>query len=621
MKPKKSCKKPKCLRGESQDIPMVQLAQGRLSGRCRLTNNGFPFSSFTRIPFAQPPVGPLRFSLPIPAGTWEGVLDASRPCPKPVQTNYVTGLLEGQEDCLYVNVYRPDHRSYSATSDNPGPGPLLPVMYWVYGGGFIMGDATEENYLPGPLLETQEVIVVSANYRVGPLGFMSLEDDVMPGNLALWDQRMSLVWVKENIREFGGDPDNVTVFGESAGSFCVMCLYVSPQCRGLFHKAVGQSGPLISNCSATMVMGKRPSVYAKTLAKQLGCTNLESSREIRAQLEAIPIAKLQDKFSVAGDWDVSLPCPWKPLVDHWSSKPFLPKDPRSAILAGEFSRIPLLHGICSHEGVMMVSHLVKEPKRWQVLKESWWKYLSMIAFHNHIEDMDKHDKETMENIKAEYLGMREVGEDTTLQLVDLFTDSYFKVGTLETCQLLASQGVPAFQYRFCYRGSWKFADLLTMTAGQLALKLAMAEVGVAIAGPDVGGVCHAEELHYLFSPTMPGMRNTLPTHQDRDMSRKMAIYWTNFARFGNPSTDTDWRPVGQNETWYMELNKNSELKEFTEDEMRKFNMWKKIFAVRRGFKVPNTLLIVHEKHILNREKKNLLKIRRSTLGNIMQNVI
>merc|ERR1719150_2352373 len=154
--------------------PEVAIDTGVLIGKYRKTPGGSSFSSFTKIPFAEPPLGDLRFSLPVPAKPWDGVRDAGKPCPKPIQNNYVTGLLEGQEDCLYINVYKPE---------------------W---------SEEEEDYLPGPLLETGEVIIVTGNYRLGPLGFMSLEDDVMPGNLALWDQRMMLVWIQENISEFGG---------------------------------------------------------------------------------------------------------------------------------------------------------------------------------------------------------------------------------------------------------------------------------------------------------------------------------------------------------------------------------------------------------------------------------
>ena len=187
----------KCMRtlNSTEERPEVKIRSGLVLGRYRKTPSSKKFSSFTRIPYAKPPLGNLRFSFPEPAQPWDGTLDASKPCPKPIQNNYVTGLLEGQEDCLYLNVYKPEHRSEDSDDDSP-----LPVMFWVYGGGFIMGDATEENYLPGPLLDTGDVIIVTGNYRVGPLGFMCLQDEVMPGNLALWDQRLMLLWIQDNIR-------------------------------------------------------------------------------------------------------------------------------------------------------------------------------------------------------------------------------------------------------------------------------------------------------------------------------------------------------------------------------------------------------------------------------------
>ena len=153
------------------------------------------------------------------------------------------------------------------------------------------------------------------------------------------------------------------------------------------------------------------------------------------------------RFSFAGDWNVACPCPWKPLVDTWASDPFLPQDPREALISGKFGRVPLLTGICSEEGVLIVSDLIKEPKRWQLLVENWKQYVSMLTFHNHVEDMEEEDYLTVERIKEEYVGEGEVNNDSLGGLVDMFTDSYFKVGTLETCQILAGYGVPVFQYR------------------------------------------------------------------------------------------------------------------------------------------------------------------------------
>jgi len=452
----------KCMRSlNSSDLrPEVNTKNGVMLGRYRKTQSGAKFSSFTKIPYARPPVGNLRFALPEPAPPWQGVLDASKPCPKPVQNNYVTGLLEGQEDCLYINVYRPESGHDDDDRDHKEP---LPVMFWVYGGGFVMGDATEENYLPGPLLDTGDVIIVTGNYRVGPLGFMCLEDDVLPGNLALWDQLLMLRWVQENISNFGGNPGNVTVFGNSAGSFCIYCLYVSPHCEGLFHRVIAQSGPLISNSAPMQVMGKRPKLYARTYALSLGCDTSDSSQEVVDKLRNLPVAKLQSNFNIAGSWADMVPSPWKPLVDSWASNPFVPKNPRDALIDGEFNKVPLLTGVCSEEGIMMVSHLIREPERWNLLyKDDWWKHLLEIAFHIHQEDATLEDKAILVDIMKAYDIFPSTSPTTDLitgnspkaskkvllgKLVDLFSDAYFKVGTLDTAQIVAEGEVPVYQYR------------------------------------------------------------------------------------------------------------------------------------------------------------------------------
>jgi len=610
--------------------PEVAIDTGVLIGKYRKTPGGSSFSSFTKIPFAEPPLGDLRFSLPVPAKPWDGVRDAGKPCPKPIQNNYVTGLLEGQEDCLYINVYRPEEKEDEEEQDQSQE--LLPVMFWVYGGGFIMGDASEENYLPGPLLDTREVIVVTANYRVGPLGFMSLEDDSLPGNLALWDQHLALCWIQRNIVHFGGDPGKVTVFSNSAGSFCTFCLYVSPQCEGLFHRVICQSGPLISNSSPMQVMGKRAKLYGRAYAESLGCLKSDTTEEILRKLRALPVGKLQSSFNVAGSWADMVPSPWKPMVDSWSSNPFLPKNPRDAIIDGEFNKVPVLSGVTSEEGIMMVSHIIREPERWSLLAEdTWWKHLAEIAFHIHPEDACEMDKELVISLCKEYEAIAEDADEQNLievdatkpqrklllqKLVNLFGDGYFKMGTLDALQLISTHGVPAFQYRFAYDGEWKFADLLTMTAGKLAVKFVVDSMtGRVVHGPQVPGVCHAEELHFLFSPTLWGMRNTLPSEKDREVSKRMVTHWVNFAKWGDPSlVGRPWTRVLPGATDYMEIGETDQMKKFDKVEEERFVMWKGIFKERENTKVKTTPLQIKLK------PKPVLNVDDSIIANVKQNV-
>jgi len=202
--------------------------------------------SYKGVPFAAPPVGELRWRPPQPAAPWKGVRQAAEfgaacmqgrfgPPPAPGASAAAGGP---SEDCLYLNVWRPA---------NAAPAAKLPVMVWIYGGGFTGGSSSSPN-TSGTQFAKQGVILVAANYRVGRFGFFAFpalsreRPDELKGNYAYMDQIAALQWVKRNIAAFGGDPNNVTIFGFSAGGVSVHSLIASPMARGLFHKAIAESG-------------------------------------------------------------------------------------------------------------------------------------------------------------------------------------------------------------------------------------------------------------------------------------------------------------------------------------------------------------------------------------------
>ncbi|MEZ0335217.1 MAG: carboxylesterase family protein, partial [Gemmatimonadales bacterium] len=199
---------------------------------------------FRGIPFAKPPVGPRRFGPPEPPEPWRDVRDATRFGPASHQANRplapILGILvdEESEDCLSLNVWTP------AASD----GRRRSVMVWIHGGAWVIGSGSERTYDAARLVGRGDVVVVTINYRLGPFGFLRTRElggglDTT-GNEAMLDQLAALEWVHDEIAAFGGDPDNVTVFGESAGSVNIACLLTMPRVRGLFHRAVLQSGSL-----------------------------------------------------------------------------------------------------------------------------------------------------------------------------------------------------------------------------------------------------------------------------------------------------------------------------------------------------------------------------------------
>ncbi|RUS89193.1 hypothetical protein EGW08_003072 [Elysia chlorotica] len=237
--------------------PDVQLPSGIARGFDREARGTFKsYAAYYGIPFAEPPVGELRFLPPRPfVGRDSGEIITSNTFRAACyQINFPQEMMS--EDCLHLNVFTPPDVLF---------GPLRKVMVWIHGGGFFLGEARP--YVPSQMVTEDNVIVVTIQYRLGALGFLSSGDKALPGNLGLHDQVLALRWVKDNIRPFGGDPDDITIFGESAGSASVAALSVTPATRGLFSKAIMQSGTVLS----PWALREKPQEQFYHHAKETGC--------------------------------------------------------------------------------------------------------------------------------------------------------------------------------------------------------------------------------------------------------------------------------------------------------------------------------------------------------------
>ncbi len=290
---------------------------------------------FFGIPFAQPPVGERRWQPPEPADRWSGVRDASTMGPACPQNAGITSPYSENEDCLHLNVWTPE----------PAPSHPLPVMVWIHGGGNTGGSTADlvplgigGLFYDGQTLAAQRgVVVVSANYRLGAFGFLGHaalagEDSSRPfsGNQALLDQRLALEWVRDNIAPFGGDPDNVTIFGESAGAFDVCFHVASPGSRGLFHRAISQSG----GCTFRATTRAEGEARAANLETALGCAG---AADPLGCMRAAPVAEVLARGGGLG-----------PTVDG----DVLPDQPRSLYDRGEFAKVPYLLGSNADEGTL-----------------------------------------------------------------------------------------------------------------------------------------------------------------------------------------------------------------------------------------------------------------------------
>lgn len=460
----------------------AQVLNGLLVGR---ETNGVRV--WQGIPYAAPPVGERRWKPPQPAPIWVGERDASQPgspCLQP-RNALQGGGLRGSEDCLYLNVFAPANASRA------------PVMVWIHGGSFRSGAGSD--YDGRVLAREHGVVVVTLNYRLGPLGFLAapaLLEGRTNGNYGLLDQQAALRWVRQNISAFGGDPGNVTVFGESAGGMSICDQLASPGAAGLFDKAILQSGPCTPEINTVPLADalKTGAAYARAL----GCTENDA-----ACLRAVPAERLLST-SVPGrraPGAVALPPVYGDAV--------LPRSPQEAFRTGQINRVPLLIGSNLDEGTLFVAPLPGNGKDLPL-----WQYWGLVAV---LEGWNA------PRVLAQYPARdyRTVG----LAAAALVTDGLFACPVNDLARDLA-RVVPVYAYEFRDRE----APIELKPTGSV---------------PNYGAY-HAAEIISVFGTPLVGLADPARfTAAQADLARIIRAYWTNFARTGNPGAAwlPTWRPL------------------------------------------------------------------------------
>jgi para-nitrobenzyl esterase len=310
---------------QASDPNRVKTENGVIEGT---TNAVSGIHEFKGIPYAQPPVGDLRWKAPQPVINWSGVLQTHDFGPQGMQHPFGDMVFRSRgmsEDCLYLNVWSPKTSRKAK----------LPVLVYFYGGGFVSGDGSEPRY-DGESMATKGIVAVTVNYRLGVFGFfaypaLSAESpNHVSGNYGLLDQNAALLWVQRNISQFGGDPKKVTIAGESAGSFSVSAQMASPLSKNLIAGAIGESGALLGRDLAPLSDGEQKGVQ---FAASLGANSL-------ADLRALPGSELLDAAFKPGAIGFG------PVYDGY----FFPKQPRDIYAAGDQAHVPLLVGWNSQEG-------------------------------------------------------------------------------------------------------------------------------------------------------------------------------------------------------------------------------------------------------------------------------
>jgi para-nitrobenzyl esterase len=462
--------------------PKVQLSDGEIEGM-RLRNGQADLRVFRGIPYAAPPIGDLRWREPQPVARWAGVRQAWNFAPRCMQTEVFRPVFrstEMSEDCLYLNVWTP-----ARSQDTK-----LPVLVYLHGGGFVSGDGSEARY-DGANLAARGIVTVTVNYRLGAFGFLAPPEAASEsptgtsGNYGLLDQVAALRWVRDNIAQFGGDPAQVTLAGNSAGAISVSAHMASPVSRGLFARAIGESGGAFAPLSPWQ--RDQAERAGADFAARLAATSLQQLRELPAETVLA---------ATAGSMRPALSLFWPHVDGH-----FLTDVPESVFNAGRQAQVPLLLGTNSQEAHFssMLGGTAPTPENWrQAVKATF--------------------RDRADEVLALYPGNDE--NEVMRSGTDLAGDLFISHSTWRWMDLhRQTGGSPVYFYRYAHPRP--------------------PEVD-AMRGQDVQpvlGAAHSAEIEYALG-NLNERRRYVWTASDHEVSRVFSGYVEQFVKTGNPNGPT-----------------------------------------------------------------------------------
>lgn len=458
--------------------PEVATSLGKIRGICKLTH-----LEFLGIRYGKPPIGEGRFSDPRPVESWEGVYDATRYAPMAPQVwqDDPEIELEESEDCLYLNVYTP-------ASDSK----KRPVMFYIHGGAFGIGSGSRPRLYGGNLAKQGDVVVVTIQYRLGPLGFLYM--DGIPANLGLKDQICALRWVQDNIAAFGGDPENITIFGQSAGSISVSYLLIMPAAEGLFQKAIAQSAtfPLVP-----WTPEKATALTQKLLSK----LKVEyGDLDVLKHLQWEEIIQAQRKIGK----DILSENHHSPVLDGVS----IPKNPIESLKTGFAKDIPLIIGHISDElplfeGFMNSSNFIV-------------RFLAKRMISNRIVSFGL-KRSHLQRALAAYREELNESDVPNKEFDKLITDMGFRLPSILVADAHSESKAGTFFYEFAFKA------------------------------PKLGTPVHVLDLFFIFgtlsTTDVSDAMKLSSSEAEKLLSEKMMYAWTSFARTGNPNHPNlpNWR--------------------------------------------------------------------------------
>ena len=462
--------------------PIVETGPGTLEGEHVAADDGVLV--FRGVPYAEAPVGENRWRAPVAQSSWEGTRSATTFGPAcwqrltPESSIYTRGDLDRDEDCLYLNVWTAAEQASEAR----------PVMVWFHGGGHTGGWGSAKIF-DGTALANKGVVLVTINYRLGPFGFLAHpaltaeSPHASSGNYGLLDKVAALEWVRDNIAAFGGDPGNVTIFGQSAGSWSVCYLMASPLAAGLFHKAIGHSGGCFRGGRSDLTAAQEAGLAA---AAELGVEGDDAGA--LTGLRALDAEAVLDSDLGSGA-----------IVDGW----FMPRPAPAIFEAGAHNDVPVIVGALANEGTTLYAGMPErtETELFSMLREQYGDHADALlaAYEPEVEKSTKWGAQAIQADRSFVWEMRAWAR--AVEAADADAYLYF-----------FSQAPPVFRIYVPERAAIEMPD-----------------------GPDGYGAYHSGDLAYAFGNTrIVGLGWT---DWDHEISHAMTQYWVNFARTGDPNGD------------------------------------------------------------------------------------
>ncbi|XP_075145140.1 esterase B1-like [Haematobia irritans] len=534
-----------------QQKPIVPTNQGLIRGAKNKTIYGDDYYGFEGIPYGEPPVGDLRFKSPLPAKNWSDVKECMEYEGKPMQRNY-QGEIEGSEDCLYLNVY----------AKKLNPQRKLPVMVWIYGGAFNTGGCIKAKYGPDYFMQ-KDVILVTFNYRLSVLGFLSLKDPALevPGNAGLKDQILALKWVKSNIHHFGGDIDNITVFGESAGSAALHYLLCTDHAKGLFHKAICMSGCVLNNWA----FRENTTDLPYKLACLKGYKGEKNDRSVLEFLQNCPaqellhMDKLNEEAILQGGFYAFVPSlePYE-SCDTIARKPLL-----ESMKTSWGNNIPMMIGGTSFEGLVRYPIIKHKPEILEIYKKS------------------PHMLMPLEVLKGK-------SEDEQISLAKTLVDLYFTNVENNKKKLLMNH------LDYCsFHSIWHGLHRLVISRQRYAKAHTYQYLfdfdsptfnhhRKMFCGSDIEkGVAHADDLGYIFH-SYHSWKLDRNTNEFLTIQR-MVDMWTSFAKNSNPNCEhtkeSEWKTLKEtNANKWLRISNDLQFEEMSEEFNHKLDVWNGLYG-------------------------------------------